>query len=284
MSQSRQDGADGARDAPLAPSGDEHADASGVAADFEAGHRLPRPRHERAQLVYAVEGVMTVETAAGLWVVPPLRAVWVPPGVVHSIRMTGRVRMRTIYFAERILAQTGVPDRCAVLGVSPLMRELVLRIVEGDASDGSEHARRRERLLAVVLDEIVEAPVTPLEIPMPTDERVRRVADAVLADPADNRDLAAWASYGAMSERTLARLFPQETGMTFVRWRQQVRLVRGLEKLATGEPVTTVALELGYTSTSAFVKLFRESLGVTPGRYFSEKFAGVSDAQASARD
>lgn len=250
---------------PIVPSGDETIAVSGVAADFDAGHRIGRHRHRRAQLVYAVEGVMTVQTDVGLWVVPPLRALWLAPGVVHSIRMTGRVRMRTVYFDHAVLEGMTALPRCAVVTVSPLLRELVVKVVELDAEDGP----RREHLVAVLLDELVTAPVDPLEVPMPRDARLRRIADALLADPSDSRDAEAWARVAGVSERTLARLFPDETGMTLVRWRQQVRLLRALERLALGEAVTTVALDMGYASTSAFVKLFRESLGVTPGRFFA---------------
>jgi AraC-like DNA-binding protein/quercetin dioxygenase-like cupin family protein len=270
--------------APVVSSGDESNAVSGVAADFEHAHRLAGHRHRRAQLVYAVEGVMTVETDAGLWVVPPLRALWVPAGVVHSIRMTGHVAMRTVYFDPSLLAHARTPERCAVLGVSPLLRELVVRIVHCDAAGETIDPARRLRMVELVFDELRESPVNPLEVPMPGDSRLRRIADAVVADPADNRDLAGWASFAGIGERTLARLFPQETGMTFVRWRQQVRLLGALERLGSGQPVTTVALEMGYTSTSAFVKLFRESLGVTPGRYFADNAASAVDAAASSRD
>lgn len=259
--------------APVVPSGDESTPVSAVAADFESGHRIRWHRHRRAQLVYAVEGVMTVKTAGGLWVVPPLRAVWLPAQVPHAIRMTGRVRMRTLYFDPSVASPVDAPRGCTVLQVPALLRELIVRVVEmashATPVPGPERMRR-DRLVEVVLDELVVAPVAPLAIPMPSDERLRRIADALLADPSDDRDAAAWASVAGVSERTLARLFPEQTGMTLGRWRQQVRLLRALEHLALGEAVTTVALEMGYTSTSAFVKLFRENLGVTPGRYFDD--------------
>jgi len=255
----------GPESAPLVDSGDESLAVAGVAADFESGLRLPRHRHRRAQLVYAIAGVMTVETSAGIWVVPPLRAVWLPPGMVHSIRMTGQVRMRTVYLDSDALAAVATPAACAVLNVSPLLRELIVRVVDGDPGPPG----RRHRLVAVLLDELAQADVAPLELRVPCDARLRRITDALCRDPSDSRDVAAWARFAGLGERTLARIFPQQTGMTFVRWRQQLRLLRALERLASGEAVTTVAVDLGYGSTSAFVKLFRESLGVTPGRYFA---------------
>jgi AraC-like DNA-binding protein/quercetin dioxygenase-like cupin family protein len=289
------------RDAPEVGSGDESYPVSAVGADFPAGEILARHRHRRAQLVYAVEGVMTVETDAGLWVVPPLRAVWVPAGVVHSIRMTGRVLMRTLYFEPASVADVAVPPGPAVLTVSPLLRELIVRVVDrigvgrvdergpasasprggrgadsprehsGHCSGSGEPSPKRPTLdttVALLLDELVEAPVSPLEIPVPADVRLRRITDALRADPSDGRDMEAWARLAGMSERSLARAFPEATGMTLVRWRQQVRLLRALERLAIGESVTAVTMDLGYGSVSAFVKLFRESFGVTPGRYF----------------
>jgi AraC-like DNA-binding protein/quercetin dioxygenase-like cupin family protein len=262
--------------APVVGHGDESQPVSAVGADFPAGEVLPRHRHRRAQLVYAVEGVMTVETDAGLWVVPPLRAVWVPAGVVHSIRMTGNVRMRTLYFEPSRVAPVGVPERPAVLTVSPLLRELIVRVVESvgvgsvdAASDGrARDPRRLGPTVALLLEELVEAPVGPLEIPVPADARLARITDTLRADPSDGRDMAAWARLAGMSERTLARAFPEATGMSLARWRQQVRLLRALERLAIGESVTAVTMDLGYGSVSAFVKLFRENFGVTPGRYF----------------
>jgi AraC-like DNA-binding protein/quercetin dioxygenase-like cupin family protein len=263
------------REAPEVGSGGESQPVSAIGADFPAGQLLARHRHRRAQLVYAVEGVMTVETDGALWVVPPLRAVWVPAGVVHSIRMTGRVRMRTVYFDSASISHASVPVGPKVLTVSPLLRELIVRVVDrigvasvDDPSDSGCNPGNLEHTIALLLDELVEAAATPLEIPIPADARLRRITDALRADPSDGRDMAAWARLAGMSERTLARAFPDATGMTLVRWRQQVRLLRALERLAIGESVTAVTMDLGYGSVSAFVKLFRESFGVTPGRYF----------------
>jgi AraC-like DNA-binding protein/quercetin dioxygenase-like cupin family protein len=260
-------------DAPTVAAGDESLPVSAVSADFPSGHRIARHQHRRAQLVYAVEGVMTVETDVGLWVVPPLRAVWVPARIVHSIRMTGLVRMRTVYFTAEALAAAKSPDRPAVLTVSPLLRELIVRVVEcSDVDANSKTVKPRparlENVVELLLEELTAASVSPLEIPVPSDRRLRRISDALMADPSDARDQPAWARMAGISERTLARLFPEQTGMTLVHWRQQVRLLRALERLALGESVTTVTMDLGYTSVSAFVRLFRDSFGVTPGRYF----------------
>ena len=92
--------------------------------DYPARHVIPLHFHDRDQLVYASQGVMTVLTAVGIWVVPTLRAVWIPASVPHSISMSGKVAMRTLYLKPR-LART-LPRECCVVNVSPLLRELIL--------------------------------------------------------------------------------------------------------------------------------------------------------------
>jgi AraC-like DNA-binding protein len=238
----------------------------GIAQTWADGFRIPRHRHAVAQLVYATAGVMTVTTRDGAWVVPPQRAVWVPPRVVHAIRMTGAVDMRTVYLARALCGP--LPATCCVVNVTPLLRELVLRAVafpKRYARTGAE-----ARMAAVLVDEIRAAPAVPLHLPQPSDPRALHVARALAADPADPRPLAGFARPAGASVRTLARLFRRETGLSFAAWRQQLRLLRALERLASGDPVTTVALDLGYGGPSAFVAMFRRALGVSPGRYFRQ--------------
>lgn len=233
--------------------------------DLEPGEAILPHSHTKAQLVYASEGVMTVTTADGAFVVPPLRALWIPAGVVHRIDTSGRLAMRTLYIAEG--AAPDLPHEVRVLHVSPLLRELVLAAIAAPqvyAPGGGE-----ERLMQVILDQLRATPTAPLSLPMPADRRLKKVTDGLLGDPADDRGLEDWAREAGASGRTLARLFLAETGMSFRAWRQQLRLMRGLEMLAAGAPVTTVALDLGYDSPSAFIAMFRRALGTTPKRYFA---------------
>ena len=236
----------------------------GYAADYPSGHVIRRHRHAAGQLIYAASGVMTVTTAAGRWVVPPERAVWVPPRVAHAIRMTGVVGMRTLYLDPP--ATTGLPAAPAVVQVRPLLRELIVAAVafrQPYDPDGPE-----ARIVAVLLDELEVARTAPLHVPVPRDPRLRAITDRLLVDPSDGRTLSAWARTAGASARTLARLFRRETGLGFGDWRREARLLHALERLAAGEAVTTVALELGYDGPSAFIAMFRARLGTTPGRYF----------------
>lgn len=236
----------------------------GLAADYPPGAEIARHRHPFAQLIHASAGVMTVATEHGLWVVPPGRAVWVPAQVGHAIRMTGHVSMRTLYLGGALGALAGA--QCCVVRVSPLLRECILRAV--DFAQPWPERGPEARLVAVIADEIRAAPQAPLHLPLPRDPRALRAARALRARPGDPRGLDGWARAAGASARTLERLFVRETGLGFGAWRQQARLLVGLERLAAGESVTAVALELGYRSPSAFVAMFRRALGTTPGRYF----------------
>ena len=232
--------------------------------DLASDERIAEHRHRRAQLVYASAGVMTVTTAGGAFVVPPERGVWMPAGVEHRIHARTAVAMRTLYVDPA--HAPGLPSQVRVVRVTPLLRELILAAVAGGNSyrpHGPE-----ARVMGVILDQIRVLPEAPLALPAPADPRLLRITAALERDPADQRGLEAWARFTGASERTLARLFAAETGMSFRAWRQQLRLLRALELLAAGAPVTRVALDLGYESTSAFSAMFRRALGTTPTRYF----------------
>jgi AraC-like DNA-binding protein len=231
------------------------------ARDFPKGHHIGLHCHAWHQLVYARGGVMTVSTPQGAWVVPPQRAVWLPARTAHEIRCATPVSMRTLYVAPS--APAALPSACCVVHVSPLLRELVVASAEAPGPQ-----RRRERLAALILHELAGASAAPLHLPEASDPRVRRITEALRAEPGDPRTLAAWAKEVGASARTLSRRFLAETGMTFRQWQRQARLLAALVKLAQREPVTAVALDLGYDSPSAFIHAFRRALGKTPRAYF----------------
>ena len=231
--------------------------------DHSAPHLYGLHHHERAQLVYASAGVMTVVTRDGTWLVPPQQAVWVPAGVEHEVRAHGPLAMRSLYLLPELAA--GLPERCCVVRVSPLLRELILRAVTFAQSGQPSPAELR--LLALVPDEVRALTAEPLHLPLPRDGRLRVVTEALAAAPADTRPLGHWASSAGASERTLARLFLKETGLTFGAWRQRLRLITAVARLAEGQAVTSVAFDLGYDSPSAFIAMFRRQLGAPPGRY-----------------
>jgi AraC-like DNA-binding protein len=232
--------------------------------DFASGHCVPPHSHAEHQLVYASTGVMTVHTPAGTWVIPSHRGVWVPARMVHSIEISGAVSMRTLYISPRVARSVG--PGCRALTIRPLLRELILHAVELGklGRRNPEHAR----LIEVILDQLEVARTAALHLPQPKDARARRIGQLLHDNPCDQRGLEEIAHWAGASERTIQRCFLAETGLTFGKWRQQLRLVHSLRLLAAGEKVTSVALEVGYDSLSAFVSVFRRAFGVTPGRYF----------------
>jgi AraC-like DNA-binding protein len=238
-----------------------------LAAGYSSGTVLDHHSHDWAQLVYASDGVMTVQTEEGTWVVPSYRAVWIPAGIGHSIAMSGWVSMRTLYIVPRLVR--ALPHRCCVVAVSPLLRQLILHaIAQGPLRrDVPEH----RRLIAFLLDQLRVLPAVPLELPMPRDARALRVAVRMREAPGDTSPLDRLTYGSGASRRTLERLFHEETGMSLGRWRQQARLLHAMRLLARGEPVTSTALEVGYESTSAFIAAFSNVLGTTPGRYYRER-------------
>ncbi len=236
-----------------------------LAQDYPPGHVIAPARHARAQLIYAARGVMTVNAPQGAWVLPPLRAVWVPAGTPHWTRTASALSMRSLYIDPR--SAPGLPAACCVVTVAPLLRELIAEAMA--LAPLYEEAGPAGRLVAVLLDRIRTLPAAPLHLPLPQDPRLARIAAALREDLSDNRTLGAWGRAVGASSRTLARHFLRETGLTFRAWRQQARLLAALERLARGEAVTSVALELGYETPSAFVAMFRRALGTSPGRYFA---------------
>jgi AraC-like DNA-binding protein len=230
-------------------------------------HMIAPHAHDWHQLIYASEGVMWVHTAQGDWVVPPNRAVWVPAGIEHGIEMTGRVLVQTIYLAADVSAE--LPRQCCAVNVSPLLRELILHTVRLGMLDQS--VPQQARLIGFLLDQLSVLPAIPLQLPLPRDRRAQRAAAWLRAHPGDPGLIKSVARRVSSSARTLERIFQNETGMTFGRWRQQLRLLQALRLLAAGLPVTAVALEVGYDSPSAFIAMFRRTLGTTPHRYFTQR-------------
>lgn len=234
-----------------------------VALTFPPGYELEPHRHEWPQLLYARRGVISVETEAGTWVVPPMRALWIAAGVLHALVMKGRVELRTLYVRPE--HAPSLEPECQVVNVSPLLRELILSIVESDGLWGSSFDKARLELLVHLLAASTEG---PLSLPLPVDGRAKAVAQGILDDSGAPQSLAALCRSAGASRRTVERLFRAETGMTLGRWRQQARLLESLRMLGDGHSVSSTALAVGYRSTSAFVFAFRELLGTTPAQYF----------------
>jgi AraC-like DNA-binding protein len=234
-----------------------------VLAGSEDGEHGSEPhRHRRGQLFGSLRGLLTVGLETGVWAVPDTHAVWVPPYHVHGARSHGPFSGFAVYVAFDACAT--LPAEPGSIRVSGLLREAVLRAASWPVGGLDE---RGERIAGVILDEIRTLPVDPLGLPLPRDARLLRIARAVLDDPSDERSLDAWAAWAAIGARSLSRRFVAETGFTFSAWRQRARLQQALALLADGWPVTRIALELGYSTPSTFIALFKRTFGATPAVY-----------------
>jgi AraC-like DNA-binding protein/quercetin dioxygenase-like cupin family protein len=224
-------------------------------------------RHPWAQLAYCASGVVQVTASASegpgevTYIVPPSRAVWIAPGALHAVHVLEDARFRTLYIDASVTPPgwTG----CRVLVVSPLLREMV------HALDAPALApTRRDLLMRLVLDELAGAATQPLGVPMPPaqdgDKRLRALCEAVLQSPAERATLAQWAAQVGASERTMARLFREQLGMSYQQWRQQAVLAHALPLLARGLPVSHVAAATGYASDSAITAMFKAAMGQPP--------------------
>lgn len=238
----------------------------GMAKEFPSGHLIEFHQHIRSQLLYASSGVMTVRTEVGIWVVPPLRAVWIPARTQHQIKASGNLSMRTLYIEEDFCL--GAPKQCCVVAVSPLFRELILHVVKMPSL--YQPNSPEDRIIAVILDQIQDMDVTPLSLAIPKDQRIKEIFLKLSENPGDKRTLEDWGELVGATRRTLTRIFQSEIGMSFGQWRQQIRILESLRRLAIDDPVTTIAIDLGYDSPSAFILMFKKALGKTPGQYFSD--------------
>ena len=231
---------------------------------YRGGQVEPEHEHPEHQLVYASEGLLSVDTDSSRWIVPPLRAVWVPAHTTHTVTARVDTKMSTLY----INADTRIPslDRVTVVLVSPLLRQLILHAMKTTLTE-----EERVRLEAVLLDQLEADPARPLELPVLRDSRLQAIAAIFELDPTDRRTLPQLGSAVGAGERTLQRLFQAEIGQSFGRWRTQLRLQHGVVELGKGRSITSAASRSGYSETSAFIAAFRNAFGTTPGRYFSQR-------------
>jgi AraC-like DNA-binding protein len=226
-------------------------------------------RHRKAQLMLLVRGIASCEVEGGLWVVPPQSAIWVPSGLEHNISIAGTFEGYNLFIEPAVAAN--LPTKCCTIGVTPLLRELLIRSASFPLlyPEGGVETH----LVTLLLDEIAAMPTGNLHLPMPVDPRLRKIARMLMDDPADRATMSTWAIRAGLSERTLARLLPRQTGMSFGRWRQQMHLMLAVKWLGTGSSVQQVAERLGYESAGSFVTMFRKALGTSPGRYMAERRA-----------
>nr|WP_295771758.1 helix-turn-helix transcriptional regulator [Rhodoferax sp.] len=224
--------------------------------------------HAWSQFTYCASGLMQVTVTQGggmqtTYIVPPTRAVWIPPLVQHRVVVLEDAELRTVDLDPSV-TPTGWTD-CRVLMVSKLLRELV------HALEDSVPDPRDDAIMALTVSEMARATTQALGVPMPHpehgDKRLRALCEAVLRDPAEKSQLSEWVAHVGASERTVARLFRDELGTSFQQWRLQAVLANALPQLARGLPIAQVAAASGYASDSAFSAMFKQAMGQAPSHF-----------------
>ena len=238
---------------------------SSLAYDYPPACVVPEHAHVSDQLIYATRGVMEVTVMRSFWLIPPQFALWIPAETRHKIRMPSAVCMRTLYLRPGTADK--MPNRCAVLHVTPLLRELILETVR--------LGRLRSRvalhtaLKALIVVNLHTAISVPTRLAIPDDRRGAAVAVAAMADFVNNRSFKALCDNAGASTRTIERIFQRQVGTSFETWRRQARLMKAVELLVAGYSVKETAYQVGYRQTGAFVTMFRHTFGKTPKAWIS---------------
>ena len=193
--------------------------------------------------------------------IPPQRAVWIGPEVEHRIASKAPFWLTTCYVESRLIE---LPEGVQAVAVDRLTDELL--IVASGFGGGYPETGPEARLIAVLLDRMPTLKPMNIYLPEPEDTRLRRIAERLVAAPDCNETLAALSVDAALTERTAARLFVKETGMTFGRWRQHLKLQAALEHLSAGANVTEAAFAVGYSDVSSFIAAFKRLFGKTPSQ------------------
>ncbi|TDV20853.1 AraC family transcriptional regulator [Paraburkholderia caballeronis] len=232
-----------------------------MAKHFPRGYVNPLHAHKRAQLIYAISGVMEVSTSDHHWLLPPQRALWMPAQVGHEMRARTDVELRTL-FVRISDVDRPLPEAPALVYVTPLLRELILRAVDLPIEEGASGAAAQ--VLSLIFSEMRFVLPTEFYMPRVSDPRLIRVEEALRHEPGSRESIEHWASLANMSVRTFARRIKDETTLSFTDWRQQIRLTEAVVGLVAGEPVTTIALSLGYENTGSFSRMFKRVMGISP--------------------
>jgi AraC-like DNA-binding protein len=225
--------------------------------EFSPQTRSGKHSHDRAQLLFAIKGLMVAKTEEGTWAVPEGYALWMPARLRHDVSMHGEVIMRTAYVRSREAAR--LSPHCQVLQIGLLLQAALAALA--DEVCGLRKTVRADHLIWLVLDEIQRAASASFVLPLPKDNRLSRLAHALISDAGSAKTIDQWCDLVGVSRRTLTRLFRAETGISFGEWRRRLRILTAAARVADGEHLAKVAASLGYQNVAAFRTMARRHFG-----------------------
>lgn len=215
-------------------------------------------RHAEGQVFCLLSGAASVFTEQDEWMMLPGRPCWVPPDLGHGTRSLGAVSGISLRIAPSLAE--GLPLEARVLKPSRLIVPLLETLVDEPAMGPD----RRQAVMTLLRQDIAAAEEDPLRLPGARTAELRRVLEALARHPECDKGLEDWGCEMGVTARTFVRRFKAETGLTFVAWRQRLRVIRALDHLSAGLPVAETARRVGYASQSGFIALFRVLTGALP--------------------
>jgi AraC-like DNA-binding protein len=232
-------------------------------ADFDAHRFASAHRHPWGTLEYAAHGVLHMEIDGSRFMSPPQYAVWVPPETEHSFYSNQPVNYRAVCLAPSHCRE--LPQQACTLAISDILKAILKDFAARDVQIPERDAD--QRLAQVLVDQLQQAPMHECYLPYATHAGLLGILDALQKEPGDNRPLADWAAQIHVSERTLARQFVRELGMSFGEWRQRLRFLAAIEALDSQRSIQEIAFDMGYSTGSAFIAMFQRQAGCTPEQY-----------------
>lgn len=240
-------------------------DVLAIGTDYLPNVLLSSHVHRRAQFLYGATGLIEVSTADGEWVIPPDSGVWIPENTPHETRMLN-VSTRSLYIEPTAAPRQA--NKCEVLRVSPLLRQLLLESV--DMPIEYDIHGRDGIMVQLILHEIASAEPLPFFAPIPRDENLAKLCREFLKAPQITSLPQEWAAKLHKSERSFSRFFSAQTGFSFSDWRQQACLLSAITHISAGKSITEVAFDLGYSNVGSFSTMFKKWLGQTPSSFIQK--------------
>ena len=229
----------------------------GIAADV-GQHDSGLHQHQKGQLLYAPHGCITLTLEQAICILPPTKAVWIPPGTMHRAQMTNVVAYRSVYFDVH---EFECPIAITTVDVDELLKALINRMALWEWDIEPEQTTKATELF---WQEFYSAQIHSLMLALPQDRRLTRFRQQIAKPRFLPPSLSQLAEQAGASSKTISRIFKAETGMNYQDWRQQWRLMKAIELLATPLPVAEVAHQLDFSSDSAFIAFFKQQTGKTP--------------------
>ncbi len=230
-----------------------------------AKHYFPRHTHQWHQLVYATSGVLIVDVIGERLFIPPENAVWLPCGYQHSVSTEYGAEMKSLYIDSHY--QNMPTNKSVVVKISAIIKALILEITLFDAE--YDISGYEAEVVSLMLNTLPRLTHVTDQLPWPKSSELIKMCKQLYEQPGAKMTTLVLADGLAMSKRTLERKFHKETGMTIQAWSLRLRYLKAIELLTAGHSITNISLDLGYSSPSPFIYMFRNISGISPGEYIT---------------